>query len=149
MRRRLKNLYLLLLVLPPAALGAEWVTVWVADSEDSSGWYSDWLVDVESLSGNEQARRAWVLINMKTTATVSSGNRRSIRMLWLIDCASDRFRRLTLSAYRGAMGTGAVITTDSRETTWDYAPPGTATQAALNFVCSVESSSRSRELSRR
>jgi hypothetical protein len=133
---------MLLLVLPATATSAEWVTVWVAEAKDSKGWYSDWFVDVDSLVGDEQTRRAWVLINMKTDAAVSSGNRGSIRMLWFVDCAAHRFRRLTLSRFRGTMGTGAVITSDHGESTWDYAPPGTAAEAALEFVCSVDTGSR-------
>jgi len=142
MSLRFNMLLLLLLVLSPTATSAEWITVWVAEAKDSKGWFSDWFVDVDSLVGDEQTRRAWVLINMKTDATVSSGNRRSIRMLWFVDCAAPRFRRLTLSAFRGTMGTGTVITSDNRESAWDYAPPGTATEAALKFVCSVETGSR-------
>jgi len=125
-------------ILAPTVVNAEWVTVWVADSKDRSGWYNKWLVDVESLIGKDQTRRVWVLVNMGTAAKVSSGNRRSARMLLHIDCAEQRFRRLTFSAYRGAMGSGKVIVSDDRETIWEYAPPDTGAEATIKFACSFK-----------
>lgn len=132
-------------VLAPSVAHAEWVTVWVDDTKDRSGWYNNWLVDVESLIGKDQTRRAWVVINMRTDAKVSSGNRRSMRMLWHIDCAEQRFRRLSFSAHRGAMGNGRVIASDDRETDWEYAPPGTGTEATIKFACSVEADAKPRQ----
>jgi hypothetical protein len=145
MRPRLQTLLILLSVLAPTVANAEWVTVWVADRKDSSGWHNNWLVDVESLIGKDQTRRAWVLINMKTDAKVSSGNRRSVRMLWSIDCAEQRFRRLTFSAHRGAMGNGRVTASDNRETNWEYAPPDSGAEATIKFACSVETDVRTRQ----
>jgi hypothetical protein len=132
-------------VLASSVASAEWVTVWVDDTKDRSGWYNNWLVDVESLIGKDQTRRAWVVINMRTDAKVSSGNRRSMRMLWHIDCAEQRFRRLSFSAHRGAMGNGRVIASDDRETDWEYAPPDTGTEATIKFACSVEADARPRQ----
>lgn len=145
MRPYVQILAILMSVLAPTVANAEWVTVWVAESKDRSGWYNNWLVDVESLIGKDQTRRAWVLINMKTDAKVSSGNRRSVRMLWSIDCDEQRFRRLTFTAHRGAMGDGRVTAFDDRETNWEYAPPGTGAEATIKFACSVETDSRERQ----
>ena len=143
--RRFQSLLLMIWFLGPTIASAEWVTVWVADSKDRSGWYNNWLVDIESLIGKDQTRRAWVLINMKTDAKVSSGNHRSVRMLWSIDCAEQRFRRLTLSAHRGAMGNGRVTAFDDRETNWEYAPPGSGAEATIKFACSVKPDVRARQ----
>jgi hypothetical protein len=125
-------------------VNAEWITVWTDDIKDRSGWYNSWLVDAESLIGKGQTRRAWIVVNMRTDAKVSTGNRRSTRMLWQIDCAEQRFRRLAFSAHRGAMGKGRVIASDDRETDWGYAPPDTGAEAAIKFACSIEPDDRTR-----
>lgn len=102
-----------------------------------SGALADFYFDRASLTLREDLVVVSELVDLPTTATLPTGQRlRSMRFRIEYDCRRRMLRTLAGEAYEGAMGSGAVVSSDSSRSEMSAARAGTPEEAAMNSICS-------------
>jgi hypothetical protein len=102
---------------------------WTPVAENQKG--TKFFVSDGSVRMVNAYRRAWVMMDFEKSET----EMRSAKMLWEVDCAEERKRSLTVSAYSGQMGTGDNLYAQNQPSDWEYLVPGTSGSDVLEMIC--------------
>ena len=122
--RPLLLLTLLLLLAPPPAL-AEWTRM---DGNATTTIYTDMGAIRKSTDGRQAPF-------MMDRSTPDSEGVRSMIDIYEFDCAGKRVRLVQSTDFKGAMGTGAIVSANRTPLEWSAVLPGTRLDVSLKSVC--------------
>ena len=122
--RPLLLLTLLLLLAPPPAL-AEWTRM---DGNATTTIYTDMGAIRKSTDGRQAPF-------MMDRSTPDSEGVRSMIDIYEFDCAGKRARLVQSTDFKGAMGTGAIVSANRTPLEWSAVLPGTRLDVSLKSVC--------------
>src|SRR5262245_46159189 len=123
------GLLMTLLLLSYGTACAEWVSV-ESKVEEGLTQYTVY-VEPDTICRNGDVVELSALIDFKTTQTTPSPPHLSVRFRSEIDCAEDRIRLLSLTAFSGNMGGGEVVFSSQKPTIRE----SQLNQAVLLKVC--------------
>lgn len=104
---------------------AEYLTY--SKSDDAQHYYEPETIKREN--GNV---RVWILMDFKKVQP-DGGN--SYRLLEEVDCKERRIRRLQMTVFKGAIGTGDTLAQNDAQGEWSFIPPATVFDYLKNKVC--------------
>lgn len=123
--------FLLLLLLVPQPVWAEWIELGAPDGLTH-------YIDPETVRRTESGRRAWFLYNFKTARELSPKKTYSSSTLLMeFDCSGERYRGLQWTAYSGNMGRGNVVSSGSDVSGWEVVTPNTIAVKQALAACAV------------
>ena len=130
----MKRLLLItLLVLSSGPAYAEWVLV-TTGAESETAVYTD----PDTIRRKGELVKMWELYDLKTVKTVVGTSYLSIKVQAQYDCADERKRRLSSTAFAGNMATGDISLIDDEVQKWRLVPPGSVVEALWAFACSKQ-----------
>ena len=120
----------LLMLLAMPAMAQEWSRYSISDEGDVH------YLDFTTIRVNGHLRRVWTLANYPTPAGRSRAL--SSRTLEEVDCREGRLRTLSMAAFSEPMGRGRVLASIDTPYAWEFAAPGSITEALLKLACAAK-----------
>jgi hypothetical protein len=123
----MRSLLLLTLLIGPLPALAQWTRM---DSNASGTIY----IDMGAIRKSPDGRRAAFMMDR---AKPDSDGVSSMVDVYEFDCAGKRVRSVQSTDFKGAMGTGAIVSNSRTPLEWDDVLPGTRLDLSLKAVCKV------------
>ena len=117
-----------LLLLEPLPALAEWTRM---DGNASSTIY----IDMGAIRKTAEGRQASFMMDRSTP---DSEGVRSMIDVYEFDCAGKRVRSVQSTDFKGAMGTGAIVSANRTPLDWNEVLPGTRLEASMKSVCKAQ-----------
>jgi len=115
----------LLLLLGPLPALAEWTRM------DGNALVSVYI-DMSAIRKSTEGRQASFMMDRSTP---DSEGVRSMIDVYEFDCARKRVRSVQSTDFKGAMGTGAIVSANRTPLEWSDVMPGTRLEVSLTSVC--------------
>jgi len=125
-----RQLLIIFLILSSEPVYAEWVSV----SANNPG--ETMYVDPGTIRRTGDMVTMWALYDFGTIQSVWSISFMSRESQREYDCIGKRTRRITLTYFSGAMGSGTVVYSDADEQKWKPIQPQSVAQLLWKIACS-------------
>ena len=121
----MRSLLLLMLLMGPLSAMAEWTRM---DSNNSGSIY----IDMGAIRKSPDGRQASFMMDR---AKPDSDGVSSMVDVYEFDCTGKRVRSVQSTDFKGAMGTGGIVSINRTPLEWNEVLPGTRLDVSLKSVC--------------
>ncbi len=115
----------LMLLVICCSVSAEWV-------KSAEGSRTTVFIDPTSVKNNGNLKRIWSLQDYNEKGDEGE---QSVSGYEEHDCRESRYRFLSITSFRGSMGTGGVIKTESGVSNWRFIRPDSLAANHHNWLC--------------